>query len=103
MEKHVALYADYAKALRLHEDLASLTSTTTELEAKMSAIHSDIQTLHNQVSGNAFEAPSLLSTQTAKADSKGAGSSLQSRVVALEHEVEQARTQVTSIEQTVVG
>merc|ERR1711862_203529 len=87
IKKHVALYGDYAKALRLREDLASLTTTTEELESKMATIHSDIQTLRNQVSGNAFGAPSLISTEATKLEYQLEGSSLRSRVVALEHEV----------------
>ena len=103
IEKDVALFRDYTILLRAHSDLGSLASTTSELEAKMATVQSDIQTLHNQVAGNAFSAPSLLETEATKVGSQSAGSSLESRIVALEHEVENARSQVTSIEQVVVG
>lgn len=103
IEERTALFADYASLLRDHSDLGSLASTTSDLEAKMATVRSDIQQLHNQVSGNAFSAPSLLSTYATKVASQSEGSSLESRIVALEHEVGNARTQVTSIEQVVVG
>merc|ERR1712194_162657 len=66
IEERTALFADYASLLRDHSDLGSLASTTSDLEAKMAAVLSDIQQLHNQVSGNAFSAPSLLSTYATK-------------------------------------
>merc|ERR1711948_171419 len=93
-KRNGAWYEEYAKTLRVHEDLGSLSSTTSELEGKMATVKSDIQTLQNQVAGNAFSASSLLETKAEDQGSKTTGSSLSSRVVALEHEVQTARTQV---------
>merc|ERR1712003_168390 len=92
-----SLYADYSALLRSKTDADSLKQTVGDLETRMGKVKSDIQTLENQVSGNAFSAESLLATDAqVKRDS---GSSLESRTVSLESEVADARTRVTSIEQ----
>merc|ERR1712039_386467 len=90
-------YEDYSTLIRSKGDGDSLKETVADLESRMGVIKSDIQTLQNQVAGNAFTAESLLATGAQKSE----GSSLESRTVALENEVEDARTSVSSIEQVV--
>merc|ERR1712039_610462 len=104
-EHNSALFGDYLALLRSGSDLASLTATISDLEGKMATVKSDIQFLENQVKGNAFAfaAQSLLETKNDKTSSGLKGSSLESRTVALEDEVANARTRVTAIEQAVVG
>lgn len=125
-----ALFSDYSVLLRSKNDLGSLKLSVSDLEKKMGTVKSDIQLLENQVSGNAFAAVSLLAEDADIADDgdeadepdeageaeelvapsllaidahKEDGSSLESRTVALEREVAEARSRVTSIEQVVVG
>merc|ERR1712194_794649 len=96
-----SLYADYSALLRSKTDAESLKETVGDLETRMGKVKSDVQMLGNQVSGNAFSAESWLATGVQV--QKVSGSSLESRTVALEGEVADARTRVTSIEQVVVG
>ena len=74
-----------------------------ELETNTHMVESDVQTLENKVSGNAFSAPSFIAVAAAQAGSGSKGVSLESRTAALEHAVSLARNRVTSLEQTVVG
>lgn len=98
-----ALFADYAAILHTKSDAGSLKVTVAELESKMATVNSNIQQLRNQVKGLAFSEASLLATDAAKSSSESDGSTLESRTISLEREVADARTQVTSIEQVVVG
>merc|ERR1712060_782737 len=97
-----SLFAGYASLLRSHSDLGTLLSTCSELETKMPTVKSDIQLLQNQVRGDSASA--LLETDVSKMTSRDSvASSLESRVNTLEKEVAESRTQVTSLEQKVVG
>merc|ERR1712190_460896 len=101
-----SLYAEYAKLLRSKSSEDDLQSTVAELEKKVHAVESEIQTLTNQVQGNAFSATSLaeIEAETVKKMSDlSTGVSLETRVEALEKAVSQDRTKVTDLEQTVVG
>merc|ERR1712217_419620 len=102
-EGKAKLFDDYTKLLQSKSDLSSLKETVATLETKMGVVKRDIQMLQNQVSGNAFSAPSLLATDAEKVEAHSDGSSLESRTIALEKAVSLARSQVTSIEQVVVG
>jgi uncharacterized protein YceH (UPF0502 family) len=95
-------YAKYALLLRSKSDSAALKDDIASLESRAAELKSKILTLENQVSGNAFAVKfSLLSEGGDKGAHKG--TSLESRVEALEEETSQFRTRVTSLEQTVVG
>lgn len=97
-------YARYALLLRSigKADSATLKEDVASLESRAAAVKSQIMTLENQVSGNGI---SLLSDDDVVVDVQGAkkGTSLESRVNALEDETSDMRTRVTSLEQTIVG
>merc|ERR1712039_208285 len=103
VKKQAALFADYAGMLRSKSDATTLKATVSELEGKMAKLKSNIQQLQNQVRGNGSQSSSLLAIGAAKAGVAPRGSSLESRTEALENDVSTARTDVTSIEQVVVG
>lgn len=96
-------YARYALLLRsiAKSDTSTLKEDVASLETRAAAVKSSILTLENQVSGNAFTAKYSLLANTVKGAQKG--TSLESRVEALEEETSEFRTKVTSLEQTVVG
>jgi uncharacterized protein YceH (UPF0502 family) len=102
-------YAKYAKLLQSGYDSKALSDDVAQLETQVSEVESSILALETQVSGNAFNMKfesSLLSGGAQKVASTGSqepSTSLSSRVVALEEEVKNCRTRVSSLEQTVVG
>merc|ERR1712083_1107092 len=89
-------YASYAALL---SGTGSLKATVADLETRMGVVNSDIQQLQNQVKGRVA---SLLESDS-HLKSESAGSSLESRTIALEENVANAKTAVTNIEQVVVG
>jgi uncharacterized protein YceH (UPF0502 family) len=106
-------YARYSKLLQSTQDTQALTDDVAELETTVAEIESNLLQLENQVAGNAFtmkfgssSGAALLSAGSKREASKGGqdpSTSLSTRVVALEEEVSNCRTRVSSLEQTVVG